>query len=221
MTDFDYDVRQKKQLVPSARRRVNGSKSKKCSLPSDHLTPGQLARLSGPCVTIRMNEPISYEAFKLIPDNLKREYLIGLRDRYRVSQARVAKMMGASTGTLCMLYARLRINAMLPPSTPEERRQYRELWDRFLAGGQPSEEDNGEEKTDAPAETDTEPCPEDKTSNSDSTADTYRPERTIKMNTELDIGYVENPSDLLMLLQRVPIPFPGYIRITISGEETV
>lgn len=212
MTDFDYDVRQKKQLVASARRRVNGSKSKKCSLPSDNLTPGQLAKLSGPCVSLKMNEPITYEAFKPLPDNLKREYLIGLRDRYRVSQRSVAKMMGTSNWTICTLYARLQIDATLPPVTAEKRMEYQALWDQFLAGKDTDAAEVIDEKTEDHTETKTD---------TDVLPEAYCPERTIKMNTELDIGYVENPSDLLMLLQRVPIPFPGYIRITISGEETV
>lgn len=217
MTDFDYDVRQKKQLVPSARRRVNGSKSKKCSLPSDHLTPGQLARLSGPCVTIRMNEPIAWADFKPLPDNLKREYLAGLRDRYHVSQARVAKMMGASTGTICMLYARLKIDAMLPPATPEERRQYREAWNRFLSGDQA--EDIAETETEtAEAENLADDADHAEAENAPVQEET---ERKIRMHTELDIGYVETPSDLLMLLQRTPIPFPGSIRITISREAAI
>lgn len=35
MNDFDYDVYQKKKAVSGARHRVNGSKSKKCTLLSD------------------------------------------------------------------------------------------------------------------------------------------------------------------------------------------
>lgn len=38
MTDFDYDVKQRRELARAAKYRKRGSKSKKCTLPSDYLT---------------------------------------------------------------------------------------------------------------------------------------------------------------------------------------
>lgn len=50
MNDFDYDIVQKKRLVASARKQKCGSKSKKCSLPSDNLTAAQLKAKNGLCL---------------------------------------------------------------------------------------------------------------------------------------------------------------------------
>lgn len=70
MTDFDYDVLQKKRLAASARHRVCGSKSKKCTLPSDHLTPAQIKARSGPCMKYQLNQPMDYDTFKSMPADL-------------------------------------------------------------------------------------------------------------------------------------------------------
>ena len=41
MNDFDFENMQKKRIAQGARHRVCGSKSKKCSLPSDLLRSGR------------------------------------------------------------------------------------------------------------------------------------------------------------------------------------
>ena len=218
MNDFDYDVRQKKQLVASARHRVNGSKSRRCSLPSDNLTPRQLAKLSGPCVSVKMNAPTTWKEFKPLPDNLKREYLVGLRDRYGVSQTEIAKMLGVSPMTISRIYSRLDIDSQIPIRTREERIADQTAWSSFLYG-EPSEDSGIAENMDHEVEMsaaadmpgdDPEPRPE-----------VPAEARKIRMHTELDLGYIETPSDLLMLLQHTPIPFPGEIRIIVSGETPI
>lgn len=101
MNDFDFDVMQKKRLNASARARVCGSKSKKCGLPSDHLTPAQLKAKSGPVVSFDLNRPMSYERFKQMPDDLKVDYLNGICERFRVSISAISTdMFGLSDSTL-------------------------------------------------------------------------------------------------------------------------
>lgn len=96
MKDFDYDVKQKKALVPSARKRVNGSKSKRCTLPSDNLTSAQKKKLNGPVCTYSMNRPMDWRQFKDMPEDLQEEYVRTLRERYTVSQAELARMFGVT-----------------------------------------------------------------------------------------------------------------------------
>ena len=218
MNDFDYDVRQKKQLVASARHRVNGSKSRRCSLPSDNLTPRQLAKLSGPCVSVKMNAPTTWKEFKPIPDNLKREYLVGLRDRYGVSQTEIAKMLGVSPMTISRIYSRLNIDSQIPIWTREEKIAGQTAWSSFLYG-EPSEAPDVAEDMDHEVETSTAAdMPGD---DPESLQEAPAESRKIRMHTEMDLGYIETPSDLLMLLQHTPIPFPGEIRIIVSGETPI
>ena len=42
MNDFDYDALQKKRIAAGARHMKRGSRSKRCSLPSDNLTPSRM-----------------------------------------------------------------------------------------------------------------------------------------------------------------------------------
>ena len=59
----------------SASAKVGGSKSKKCSLPSDNLTPAQKARLNGPVITYRMVPGHSDEELARWPEDLRQEYI--------------------------------------------------------------------------------------------------------------------------------------------------
>ena len=52
MDDFTYDCWQKKQLAQQARHRKRGSKSRKCSLPSDNLTKKQWKERNGKTLAI-------------------------------------------------------------------------------------------------------------------------------------------------------------------------
>ena len=75
LSDFDYDVMQKKRIASNARRRVCGSKSKFCGLPSDHLTPAQWRKRNGEVKTMNLNQPMSWQAFKDMPNDLQKEYI--------------------------------------------------------------------------------------------------------------------------------------------------
>lgn len=99
MTDFDYEVRQKKSLVPSARRRKGGSKSKRCSLPSDNLTEAEKRKLNGPVCTVKMGQPMTWAELKGLPDTLRRPYLQNLVDTYEASQRMLGGMLGVSQAT--------------------------------------------------------------------------------------------------------------------------
>ena len=54
MTDFDYDVMQKKRL---ARNQFHNAKYKHggCHLPHEDLTPAQMKRRNGPIMTYSIN----------------------------------------------------------------------------------------------------------------------------------------------------------------------
>ena len=99
MTDFDYEVKQKKSLVPSARRRKGGSKSTKCSLPSDNLTEAEKRKLNGPVCTVKMGQPMTWAELKGLPDTLRRPYLQNLVDTYEASQKMLGGMLGVSQVT--------------------------------------------------------------------------------------------------------------------------
>ena len=71
MNDFDYDVLQKKRTAAGARHMKRGSRSKRCSLPSDNLTPAQLKRRNGPVSTYKLDAPMRWDDFKAMPVDLR------------------------------------------------------------------------------------------------------------------------------------------------------
>lgn len=91
MNDFDFEVKQKKTLVASARRKKNGSKSRACSLPSDNLTPAQIRKLSGEVQQWNLNAPMDWETFKTMPKDLQAEYLRHLNERFGVGPATIGR----------------------------------------------------------------------------------------------------------------------------------
>lgn len=64
------------------------------SLPSDHLTAKEV---NGPVVTYRLGKPMSWNAFKGLPMDLRRLYLQTIQAKYGATLDRVAKMFGVST----------------------------------------------------------------------------------------------------------------------------
>ena len=101
MTDFEYDIRQKKSIANQSRYRKRGSKSKKCSLPSDGISYKQWKEMCGPVETYQITKPISWERFKLYPQDVQEQYLRFLRDSFGVTSSRISEMMGVSPSQFC------------------------------------------------------------------------------------------------------------------------
>lgn len=96
MHDFDYDVMQKKRIARNAKYQKNGSKSKKCTLPSDYLTAKERKALNGECKTYKMGEPMTYKEFKSMPYENQRLYITGLKQKFNVSISDLATLFNCS-----------------------------------------------------------------------------------------------------------------------------
>ena len=90
MNDFDFDVMQKKRIANNAARMKRGSKSKKCSLPSDHMTHAQWKRRNGPVYTVNLNQPMSWDAFKCLTLDLQQAYIDAVQNRFGVPISRMS-----------------------------------------------------------------------------------------------------------------------------------
>ena len=99
MNDFDYDVLQKKRTAAGARHMKRGSRSKRCSLPSDNLTPAQLKRRNGPVSTYKLDEPMRWDDFKSMPVDIQKQYVDSLHQNYGATGKMIAKMLGISAVT--------------------------------------------------------------------------------------------------------------------------
>ena len=90
MNDFDFDALQKKRIAGNARHMKNGSKSRRCSLPSDHMTHAQWKRRNGPVYTVSLNQPMSWDAFKCLTPDLQQAYIDAVQNRFGVPISRMS-----------------------------------------------------------------------------------------------------------------------------------
>ena len=132
MTDFDYDVMQKKRL---ARNQFHNAKYKHggCHLPHEDLTPAQMKRRNGPMVTYSMNQP-SWNDFKSMPHDLQQQYMDGLHARFGVGPSDIAKYLFLRTPNS------LRQSTVAMGLTVAKRDKNRDL-DGFLAWLRKADED--------------------------------------------------------------------------------
>ena len=96
MHEFDYDAMQKKRIARGASHMKRGSKSKKCTLPSDYLTAAQKRRLNGPVSTYKLDEPMNWESFKAMPEDLQKKYILNLQETYQTTDEMLGMMFGKS-----------------------------------------------------------------------------------------------------------------------------
>lgn len=147
MNDFDYDVMSKKRIASGDRYRKLGSKSRKCSLPSDNLTEAQLRKLNGPILCYNLSRPMTYGAFKAMPEDLQREYLKTLHKDYGATYQMIAGMFGCSAVTVQDARTALGLPWVSRRGLPKDVAAARDRkWEAFL-NGEASEEDTPEEDT--------------------------------------------------------------------------
>jgi hypothetical protein len=90
---FIETVKDRKSLVPSSRHRVNGSKSKRCTLPSDNLTPAERNKLNGEVKTYAIHRPMSWEAFKSMPVAHQQEHLDYIQSQFHLGLATIGPIV--------------------------------------------------------------------------------------------------------------------------------
>lgn len=99
MTDekftFVTDVADKKRTARGAHnKRTHAGKSGRVRFPSDNLTKKELNALNGEVKSYRMNDPMTWEQFMSMPDDLKRTYIMAIRNKYNPPDSRIFEMLG-------------------------------------------------------------------------------------------------------------------------------
>lgn len=151
MNDFDYEVMQKKRIARGAAHMKRGSKSKKCSLPSDHMTPAEWKRRNGPVSTYKLDAPMGWEQFREMPFDLRKKYLNNLYDLYGASDARIGAMMFVNPQTIARARAELGIHRSGARVGAAELARREAMWAAFcngVVGGGDNAEEIPEEKRD-------------------------------------------------------------------------
>lgn len=134
MNDFDYDCMLKKRLARNDAHKKRGSKSRKCSLPSDHLTPKQWRERCGAVMSVCLNRPVSWSDFKLLSRDLQEEYIRGLLDTYHINTTSLAEMFGLNVSTIRRYFAERNLNIKFRVGNSMNAEQ-RAQWENFLSCG--------------------------------------------------------------------------------------
>lgn len=141
MHDFDYDAMQKKRIARGASHMKHNRKG--CSLPSDYLTAAQKRRLNGPVSTYKLDEPMSWESFKAMPEDLQKKYILNLQETYQTNDKMIAKLFGKSDVTVGEHRKRLGLNPIGKSRMTRDEVAVRDAkWDAFcngVVGGKPGE----------------------------------------------------------------------------------
>ena len=141
MHDFDYDAMQKKRIAHGAAHMKHNRKG--CSLPSDNLTAAQKRRLNGPVNTYKLDEPMGWESFKAMPEDLQKQYILNLQNTYQANDKMIGKMLGKSDVTVGEYRKKLGINPIGKSKMTRDEVSIRNTkWDAFcngVVGGKPGE----------------------------------------------------------------------------------
>ena len=135
MNDFDYDVLQKKRTAAGARHMNRGSRSKRCSLPSDNLTPAQLKRRNGPVSTYKLDEPMRWDDFKAMPVDLQKQYLTYLVETYGATNEMLGDMFYVHPTHVGTVKKALGVISNNPRHLSKEKKTIRDqMWAAFCNG---------------------------------------------------------------------------------------
>lgn len=99
-------------------------------LPSDELPMEEVRAMNSGVKVYNLNKPMDWATFKELPEDLLKEYLNKIRQRFHPTDANIADMLGVSPGTLSMLLKKYKLNAVY------DQKAIRDLdgWNAWLAG---------------------------------------------------------------------------------------
>ena len=167
MTDSEYiakefrrEIRERKTLGYSAKKKINGSKSKRSAkLSSDYLTDKQLRERNGQVMTYNLNQPMGWKEFKMIPEDLQKEYIKTLVNKYELTQHALCEMFGITRVPLAALLDKLDLRDIFPRGRKMSARKiiaFEEFLHPTLKEPEPASEEVVEQVDDAVTKTDAE-----------------------------------------------------------------
>lgn len=114
MTDEEYifrtDTAEKKRTARgSFNRRTHAGKGGRVRMPSDYMTKKERDAMNGEVQSYNLSKPMKWEQFKLLTDDIKREYITSIVSKYDPQQSAISQMLNVAPNTLYMLCKRLGI----------------------------------------------------------------------------------------------------------------
>ena len=101
MTDekfvFIEDCKDKKRTARGAfNKRTHCGKGGAVKFPSDYLTTKEKKAMNGECKSYRMNDPMKWDEFKKMPEDLQIAYIKAIRQQFNAPDTEITKMMGVT-----------------------------------------------------------------------------------------------------------------------------
>lgn len=87
-------IKERKSMLSGARHKKGGSKSKKCTLPSDTLSKKEKEKMNGEMRVYNLRYPVNYNTFSEFPNDIKEEYIRQMQTRYLADQDMLAASFG-------------------------------------------------------------------------------------------------------------------------------
>lgn len=128
---FLDDSKEKKRTGYSASKKAHTAKRVK--FPSDYLTEKEKRKMNGPVTEYNLTQPMKWREFKKLPDDLKKKYILRLRNLYNAPATALGDMFGVNRQTVINEQLRLQI-----PSLPKGTRAAPEFAS-FCKYGTPAE----------------------------------------------------------------------------------
>ncbi len=132
MTEFYDYVREQKQAASGARHRVCGSKSKRCYLPSDHMTQAQWKKKNGEVVSVNLSQPMNWAAFSGMANDLKEEYITKCIADFGCGLSDFSRMFGVHAITVKRHFQKAGINTDCFHSGKRMTKEQRCAFDKWL-----------------------------------------------------------------------------------------
>lgn len=132
VTDFEYDVMQKKRIASQARYRRTHTGKGGCHLSSDYLTQKQWKERCGSVVTCSLNRPIPWKEFQKLSKPIQEEYIQTLHDRFHANATSLADMFGVTPQTVRRLVSDNGFDVKFSRGRSMSKAQS-EVWERFCS----------------------------------------------------------------------------------------
>lgn len=104
MTDekfvFIEDLRDRKSVSRGSLHKKRGSKSKKCTLPSDFLTPAQKRKMNGEVNMYKIGQPISWQEFKSYPQEMRQKWVDTFYDQFGCATGGMSLVFGLKPASI-------------------------------------------------------------------------------------------------------------------------
>lgn len=95
--ELQQDCREKKSVAASAHKQRTHCGKGGCKLPSDFMTKKEIKAMNGECVKYAsLKGPMNWTEFKRLPDDLKKEYVLSIRERFNAPNNAIADMFNVS-----------------------------------------------------------------------------------------------------------------------------